>query len=48
MSKEPINRELREFSDAERKRALEREKVNNNDPCDDWSGLPKSEEATDD
>ncbi len=48
MTKKPINKELREFTDEERKRALERAKVNNNDPCDDWSGLPKSKDNEDD
>jgi len=45
-----MNKEIREFTDEERKRALERARVNNNDPCDDWSNnpIPKSKETTDD
>ncbi len=41
-----MNKEIREFTEEERKRALERARVNNNDPCDDWSNnpIPKSKE----
>ena len=31
---------IREFTEEERQRALERARVNNNDPCDDWSHHP--------
>ena len=41
---------IRDFTEEERQRALERARVNNNDPCDDWSHnpIPKTKDKKDD